>query len=145
MSLPKPRSGLVIRYGFLWSHEHDRGLVEGSKDRPCAIVVATSRVPNGDVQTIVAPITHSPPNESVSSLEIPHQVCRSLGLDAGRHWLRFDELNRFIWPGYDLRARVDEPGRYEYGMLPQTLFEQLRHGIIERQKLQKTKIISRTE
>lgn len=145
MSLPKPRPGLVIRYSFLWSHEYDRGAVEGSKDRPCAIVLAMTRGQNGDIQTIVAPITHSPPEEVGASLEIPSQVCRSLGLDAGRHWLRLDELNRFVWTGYDLRARADDPGRYEYGMLPQNLFEQLRKGIVERQRLRKAKVIPRTE
>lgn len=145
MSLPKPRPGLVIRYSFLWSHEHDRGSVEGSKDRPCAIIVAMARVPNGDIQIIVAPITHSPPDEDGASLEMFSQVCRSLGLDAGKHWLRLDELNRFIWPGYDLRARADDPSRYEYGMLPRQLFEQLRQGILERQRLKKTKITPRTE
>ena len=40
MSLPDPKPGLVIRYSFLWSHERDRGAIEGSKDRPCAIVLA---------------------------------------------------------------------------------------------------------
>jgi hypothetical protein len=145
VSLPKPRPGLVIRYSFLWSHEHDRGLVEGSKDRPCAIIVAMARVPKGDIQTIVAPITHRPPVEDGASLEIPSQVCRSLGLDAGKHWLRLDELNRFVWPGYDLRARADDPSKYEYGMLPQNLFEQLQRKILERQRLKKAKIIPRTE
>jgi hypothetical protein len=103
-----------------------------------------TRGSNGDIQTIVAPITHSPPDDGVS-LEIPSQVCRSLGFDAGKHWLRLDELNRFIWPGYDLRTRADDPSRYEYGMLPQNLFEQLRRGIVERQRLKKTRIIPRTE
>jgi hypothetical protein len=104
-----------------------------------------ARGPNGSIQTIVAPITHSLPDEDEASLEIPSQVCRSLGLDAGKHWLRLDELNRFVWPGYDLRARADDPSRYDYGMLPETLFEQLRRGIVERQRLRKAKIIPRTE
>jgi hypothetical protein len=92
VSIPLPKPGLVIRYSFLWSSEHARGVVEGAKDRPCAIVVA---IPQGDagrdLHTIVAPITHSPPDDPGTSLEIPAAVCRSLGLDGARHWIRFDE------------------------------------------------------
>lgn len=113
MSIPTPKPGLVIRYSFLWSSERERGSVEGAKDRRCAIVVA---VPHGDdeqIRTVVAPITHSPPEEEDprTSLEIPAAVCRSLGLDGVRHWVRFDELNRFTWPGYDVRPRPD--GSYQ--------------------------------
>lgn len=134
MSFPDPRPGLVIRYAFLWSHERDRGAEEAAKDRPCAIVVATRRDENGDIRVIVAPITHLPPNDPDASIEIPADVCRGLGLDGDRHWLRLDELNRFAWPGFDLRAVPGRPGRYEYGMLPHDLFERLRRGILERQK-----------
>jgi len=145
VSLPEPRPGLVIRYSFLWSHEHDRGAIEGSKDRPCAIVLAARREENGNIQIVVAPITHSPPADIVSSLEIPVTVCRSLGFDSGRHWLRFDELNRFVWPGYDLRSRTDQPGRYDYGMLPRDVFEKLRAGIVETQRKRQGQIIPRSE
>lgn len=54
MGLPIPKPGLVIRYGFLWSSEEAAGATEGAKDRPCAIVVAARRDPNGDIDTIVA-------------------------------------------------------------------------------------------
>lgn len=118
MTLPEPRPGLVIRYGFLWSHEANRGALEASKDRPCAIVVAARKQASGYIQVVAAPITHSPPDDVSASLEITADICRALGLDGGRHWLRFDELNSFIWPGYDLRPRAGKPLRYDYGMLP---------------------------
>ena len=143
MSLPIPKPGLVIRYGFLWSNEEEEGATEGSKDRPCAIVVATRRDPNGDIDTIVAPITHQPPEDPTASVEIPSATCKSLGLDSGRHWLRLDELNRFTWPGYDLRPIPGQSGRYDYGMLPRGLFQQLRNGILARQKARAGRIISR--
>ncbi len=141
MTIPVPKPGLVIRYSFLWSNEHNRGAIEGSKDRPCAIVVATPRDEYGHIQTIVAPITHSAPDDINTSIEIPAAICKSLGLDSGRHWLRLDELNRFLWPGYDLRPSGD--GRYDYGMLPPRLFEDLRLGILELQRLRKARIIPR--
>lgn len=114
MSLPVPKPGLVIRYRFLWSSEHAEGAAEGVKDRPCAIVVAARRDPSGEIQTVVAPITHQPPEDPAASIEIPAATCRSLGLDSGRHWLRLDELNRFSWPGYDLRPLPGQPGRYDH-------------------------------
>jgi hypothetical protein len=130
--LPIPRPGLVIRYGFLWSHEADAGAEESSKDRPCAIIVAVQRDQDGDVRVIVAPITHSPPADPSASIRVPPDVCRRLGLDNDRQWLRVDELNRFSWPGYDLRP-IPGRGGIEYGLLPRGLFLQLKKRIIERQ------------
>lgn len=145
MNIPEPRPGLVIRYGFLWSHERTTGSTEASKDRPCAIVVATSAGPDGATRATLAAITHSPPDDPAGSLEIPPAICRTLGLDSGRHWLRLDELNRFIWPGYDLRPI---PGRGDdcvYGMLPPALYERMRQGILLRQKEARLRIQTRDD
>lgn len=143
MNFPVPKPGLVIRYSFLWSHERDAGADEGAKDRPCAIIVAARRGDNGDIAVIVAPVTHAPPGDSADSIEIPPAVCRSLGLDNERHWLRLDELNRFAWPGYDLRTIPGKPGNYAYGMLPKPLFEQLRAAILNRQQAKSPRVQSR--
>jgi hypothetical protein len=134
---------LLIRYAFLWSTEQAAGAVEAAKERPCAIVIAARRTADGDIQTIVAPVTHRPPQDPTASLEIPPQICRQLGLDGARHWLRSDELNSFAWPGYDLRPIPGQSGRYDYGMLPQGLFQQLREGILARQKARVGRIIPR--
>ena len=125
----------MIRYGFLWSHEQDGGADEAAKDRPCAIIVATRRSVTGEITVVVAPITHSQPIEAADSLQIPAAIARELGLDGGLHWLRLDELNRFAWPGYDLRPVPGRPGSYEYGMLPSHLFERLRQAILQRQSI----------
>jgi len=144
MSLPEPRPGLVIHYGFVWSHEADRGASEASKDRPCAIVVAAKRGPNGEIRTVLAPITHSPPNDPSTSLEIPAAIALNLGLDDDLHWLRFDQLNSFEWPGFDLRTVPGSKGRYVYGELPKPLFDLLRNNIVKQAKSRKgTKIINR--
>ena len=145
MSLPVPKPGLVIRYSFLWSNEHAEGATEGAKDRPCAIVVAARADASGDLQTIVAPITHRPPDDPATAIEIPTPTSRNLGLDGGRHWLRLDELNRFAWPGFDLRPIPGQPSRSVYGMLPPGLFQQLRNGILARQKTRSARVISRDE
>lgn len=57
MTFPAPRPGLVVRYGFLWRHEYEAGADEASKDRPCAVVVATSSGHTGDIRVVVSPIT----------------------------------------------------------------------------------------
>jgi hypothetical protein len=133
MTFPAPQPGLVIRYSFLWSHEARAGAQEGSKDRPCAIVVAASLDETGDITVLVAPITHAPPEED-DSIPIPPPVAHSLDLDGERHWIRVDELNEFVWPGYDLRPIPGRPGAYAYGMLPRALYDALRSAIQARWK-----------
>jgi len=130
MSLPEPTPGLVIRYGFLWSHEAASGSRDSSKDRPCAIIVAAKRGPEGQIRVTLAPITHTPPSVRSTSLEMPANVCRQLGLDDERQWLCFDELNTFEWPGFDLRPLLDKPGTYVYGHLPKALFDKVRQAIV---------------
>lgn len=144
MSFPAPRPGLVIRYSFLWSHEADAGAEEAAKDRPCAIVVAAAPDENGDIRTVVAPITHAPPDDPADSIEIPPETCRLLRLDRGRHWLRLEELNRFAWPGYDLRPIPGRPSEFAYGMLPPGLFDALRQGILARQRAKQLRVQPRT-
>jgi hypothetical protein len=42
---PEPRVGLVVSYSYLWSEEAEQGLVEGKKDRPCAIILPLHLMP----------------------------------------------------------------------------------------------------
>lgn len=97
MSLPEPEAGLVIRYAYLWLDDHRKGREEGSKDRPCAIVLAV-REDEGQ-RVWVVPVTHSPPNDAGAALEIPAVVKKRLGLDSERSWIVLSETNEFIWPG----------------------------------------------
>jgi hypothetical protein len=114
VSLPAPVRGLVVRHAFLWSHEKAAGRDEGSKERPAAIVVVSGPDESGDVRVSVVPITHSPPEDPHGGLELPDEVKRQLGLDPERQWAIFDEVNRFVWPGYDLR-KVPRTGADSYG------------------------------
>ena len=142
MNLPTRRVGLVIRYNFLWSNEKAAGKQETTKDRPAAIVVA-ARQESGEVRVIVAPITHEPPVDSRDSIEISAGIRAALDLDHHPQWLRFDELNRFTWSGYDLRPVPGSPRRYEYGMLPRELFERLRERLLARQRTKAASIQNR--
>jgi len=127
--LPEPRPGLVIAYSYLWESEYRAGQEEGAKDRPCAIVIAT-RMEDGDVVVTVAPITHRPPKDSRHGVELPTDVKHRLGLDEKRSWIICTELNRFVWPGPDLRpVSRSKPGQFAYGTLPRStmllVFQQL--------------------
>lgn len=137
-----PIKDSVIRYSFLWSSEAKSGKSEGSKDRPVAIVVASRKTPEGVVRVVVAPITHRPPEDVSASLEIPEAVRIELSLDGERQWIRFDELNSFVWPGFDIRP-IPGRNRIDYGFLPKELYERMREGILMRQAARKARALSR--
>lgn len=126
MSLPDPVPGLVIRFRFLWKEEQTAGLVEGAKDRPCAIVLA-QRHEDGAVRTVVVPVTHAVPVDPDESLEIPAGIARTLGLDDGRHFVRLDQVNAFVWPGFDLRPVPGAADGWSYGMIPPGVFREIQN------------------
>ncbi|HEV2363736.1 MAG TPA: hypothetical protein VGS12_06005 [Caulobacteraceae bacterium] len=95
------------------------------------------------MQVIVTPITHEPPSDPAAALEIKPAIRRALGLDSTRQWLRFDELNRFDWPGFDLRPIPGRGDSWAYGMLPGAIYDELRRAILERQRARKVRASSR--
>jgi hypothetical protein len=125
MAFPTPEPGLVIAFSYLWSDEAAQGHAEGSKARPCAIIVAQLVEEGKAPRVVVAPITHSPPADPDRALELPAAVRRHLGLDEDRSWVILDDFNVFTWPGFDL---LTDPrtGRCDYGFLPPSFFEQMR-------------------
>jgi mRNA-degrading endonuclease toxin of MazEF toxin-antitoxin module len=125
MALPRPQPGLVLCYSYLWHREHRAGRQEGVKDRPCVVVLAVERPRDGAVTVHVAPVTHRAPDDPAVALELPAAVKRHLGLDAQRSWVVLDELNAFIWPGFDLRRVSSQGDRVDYGLLPPRLFAAL--------------------
>lgn len=93
---------------------------------------------------LVAPVTHTPPNESADAVEIPANVKMQLGLDHERSWIFVNELNRFIWPGPDIRPVSAGEGPF-YDALPDWLFERVRLALLEHSKGGRLKITKRTE
>ena len=142
MALPVPEPGLVISYSYLWLSEHNRGREEGVKNRPCVIVLAIQEI-GGQTIVTVAPVTHSVPLRPEDAIEIPLATKQRLGLDDDRSWVVVNEVNRFIWPGPDVRP---VPGdRFDYGLLPTKLFRQIRDrlgGVAAEQRL---RVVRRTE
>jgi hypothetical protein len=118
VALEPPQPGQVIHYSYLWWNEARRGRIEGAKTRPCGVVL-TRTAADGSTVVYVLPVTHTPPSEPEVGIEIPPATKRRLGLDAERSWVITTELNRFIWPGPDLRALPT--GEYSFGYVPAKL------------------------
>ena len=145
MTLPAPHPGLVVCYAYLWRDERRRGRREGVKDRPCAIVLAAADE-QGDTVVTVVPITHSPPAEAEDGVEIPEPTRKRLGLDDRPCWAVVGEVNRFVWPGPDLRpVSRRAPGRFDYGVLPPTLFKRIRDRLLRRAARQRLARVRRGE
>jgi hypothetical protein len=145
MSFPPPKTGLVIRYSYLWREEYLRGQEEGIKDRPCAVILAV-QTDDGDLCVTVLPITHTPPFDPDMALEIPLPTKQRLGLDEARSWVVLSEANRFIWPGPDLRPMtVGDSATVAYGQLPYQFVETLRLRFVALLKARKARTVQREE
>lgn len=123
-----PEPGDILCYSYLWHREAIKGQTEGLKDRPVVVVVALRTV-NERTELLVAPITHSHPQQDEDAVEIPQRVKRHLGLDQNRSWIITTEINRFFWPGPDIRP-VHADGSPLYGAIPAQLFETVKAKIL---------------
>lgn len=127
---PEPFPGLVISYSYLWRSEHLTGQQEGVKDRPCVVVLSRTTKGNDTVVT-VAPITHRKPAIPDMAVEIPARVKEYLNLDSEASWIICTEVNRFVWPGPDIRPITREGNiKYNYGVLPPRLFSKVTKTIV---------------
>jgi hypothetical protein len=143
--VPDPEPGLVIGYAYLWHAEHERGQEEGSKDRPCAIILTVQGAPGETIVTVL-PITHTSPEADEQAVEIPPAVKRRLGLDDAQSWVVVSEVNRFVWPGPDLRpVSRTSPDRFDYGPLPPSLFRRIRDAFLAGAAAQRISVVPRSE
>jgi hypothetical protein len=117
-----PEIGLVIRHGYLWWNEARAGREQGVKDRPC-VVIHLSENEHHETEVYISPITHTPPETPERALEIPTATKSRLRLDSPASWIITTELNRFIWPGPDLRTVPG--GGLAYGLLPAAMVRDL--------------------
>ncbi len=106
------------------------------------VVVARIKAAAGTL-VLVAPVTHTAPEKAADAVEIPPNVKKQLGLDEDRSWIVVTELNRFIWPGPDIRP-VPETGAPFYDALPDWLFERVRNGVLHHSAQGRLKITRRT-
>lgn len=106
------------------------------------VVVARIEAAAGPL-ILVAPVAHTAPEKANDAVEIPANVKKQLGLDEDRSWIVVTELNRFIWPGPDVRP-APETGAPFYDALPDWLFERVRSGILRHSGQGRLKVTKRT-
>jgi hypothetical protein len=142
--VPTPEPGLIIRYATLWHAEFQQGREEGDKARPCAMILTA--VEDGETIVTVLPITHTPPQRPDEAVEIPLVTKQRLRLDHARSWVVVSEVNRFVWPGPDLRpVPPTESGRFDHGLLPPGLFRAVRERFLACAGAQRVRVVPRTE
>jgi hypothetical protein len=126
----------------LWAREADTGQEEGLKDRPVVVVLAKI-VEDEKTQLLVAPVTHSKPDGG-EGVAIPPAIKRHIGLDSEQSWIVTTELNRFIWPGPDIRpAKGAETPLY--GAIPAKLFDDVKQQISRNAGQRQMSVTKRTE
>lgn len=110
------------------------------------VVVLAVTARRGLTEVIVAPVTTQPPRPEDSSIEIPTAVKAHLGLDDRRCWIVTGELNRFNWPGPDIRPIAGRGDRSPYyGKIPGKLLEKVRSAMRARVAAGRLKVTKRTE
>ena len=139
MSLPEPKPGLVIRYDYLWADERDAGREEATKTRPCVVVVATQCIA-GELLVTVIPVTHTP--QAAGSVRLPAQTKARLRLDDDASWAVCTEVNRFVWPGPDLRPVMPDR-RWSYGLLPEAVFLHIRRTLVGEIRRRQLRVVPR--
>lgn len=142
---PRPAPGQVIRYSYLWRDEYLAGREEGSKDRPCVIVIAVEAAADEAFVVTVLPITHTPPADLSTAIEMPHATKLRLGLDDLRSWIVLTEANRFRWPGPDLRPLPRKQGSPLYGLLPFAFITRVRSAFTATMRARRSAVLPRTE
>ena len=131
MAKPIPQGGLVIRYDYLWSSQEREGREEGSKERPCAIVLTMPLTKTGGQRVVVCGITRTRPGQSDEGVLIPPKVKRHLGLDETREsWAIVSEANLIDWD--DPGIVPTESGQWSYGFLPSVLADDLARRLLAR-------------
>jgi hypothetical protein len=141
MTWEKPKIGDVISFSFLWKEQERQGQVEGSKDRPCSVVIMQEEA-DGRTAYYVLPITSAPQDPS-TSIELDAAVKGHIGLDPGKPaWLVGNEVNRFEWPGPDIRAVPGKDGVI-YGKLPRGLVRDMATLVAEHFRNKTLKVVKR--
>lgn len=114
--------GQVIRHAYLWWSEARKGREEGRKDRPC-VIVHLRQNEHDETEVFICPVTHTPPEHPEKAMEISPRTKARLGLDTEKSWIITTEVNRFIWPGPDIRSVPG--GGWIYGLLPAAMTHDL--------------------
>jgi hypothetical protein len=101
---------------------------------------------DGKQVVTVLPVTHSPPSDPATAVEIPQGTKQRLGLDDERSWVVLTEANRFTWPGPDLRPAEGGDGTsVAFGPLPRALYHEIRDRFDAAIVARLARVVARTE
>ena len=134
--------GLVIRHAYLWRREAKQGREEATKDRPC-VIVHVRQNEFQETEVFIAPITHAAPRDAADAMAIPLATKARLQLDDENSWIITAELNRFIWPGPDVRPVPG--GAMAYGYLPAAMTRDLVEQIRQRSQSRALEVTGRDD
>ncbi|MFC3226132.1 hypothetical protein ACFOGJ_02770 [Marinibaculum pumilum] len=125
MKLPALTPGLVIRYEYLWGHEYKAGQLDGSKARPCAVVIIADDQ-DGRRDIYVSPISHQEPEDG-TGIPIPPKVADYLGLDDLGSWIVTTEVNQVTQIGDAIPPGIVPAFKTKdiFGHLPNSLLTSL--------------------
>jgi hypothetical protein len=100
----------------------------------------------GDRVVFVLPITSRRPASANDAEEVSEVAWRRLGLQDSPCWIALSEVNRFVWPGPDLRP-VERPAGafYSFGLLPAVQFKLIRDAVLMRARTGRLGIVPRAE
>lgn len=143
MKKPDPEVGQIVKYDYLWLDEQASGRIEGTKDRPCAVVVARRSKQDGSFDVLLAPITHSPPKNPKQAISIPSEAQKSTGLDQEKSWLLTSEVNQAAWS--DAGIIPARRGEWLYGKLPRGIAAKAVKDITEIRSAGKLQIVDRVK
>lgn len=121
------QSGTLVEYQFLWSHEENKGIMHGLKNRQCAIILRSSQ--QDSERIFLIPVTTKQPNATTPSLEIPELEARHMGLkELVRRWIILHEVNVDEIPSYVLEpnAKIGDIGKPYFNQYLKNLDQCLR-------------------
>jgi len=146
MPLPDPKAGMVVNFRYLWSREQEQGQDEGRKDRPCLIVGVLGE--GAERRVLLAPISHTPPHDAETAVEVPHETGQRIGLDDDRKWVMCAEMNISEWPGFDLMPRrggTKTDDNRIFGHAPKALVTKAQRTLDQARQQNKLKMVSRLD
>ena len=145
-----PQVGDMLRYDYLWSHEHKKGHVDGLKEgRACFVVVATKPQDDGSRFIALAGVSHRPPSPEDRAIDIPMKVGKHLGLDDERSWIKTAEINEIVCQGnripVGLQPVRQSTNQFIHGKLPRVMREELVARVNEHSRNQTLKRVVRED
>jgi hypothetical protein len=140
----RAKPGMVLSYSYLWSEDYKKGIKEGRKNRPVAVIAINAQAGPTDLVYVV-PITHGVPDHNGQKLKLPRDIKQRLGLDDETSWVDATEINAFAWPGFDLRPtrRNDPNPTCLYGSLPSRFLTKVQQAIQQNRIENKLKLVPR--